>query len=76
MGNLVTFPFGWVKGMDDENWQLLWNPETGILFAKSALSKREVNLGESFNWVDAKALADKVRNEAEIFSKILINESP
>ena len=62
--------------MDDENWQLLWNPETGIFFAKGVLSKRVINLGESSNWVDAKALADKVQNEAEIYSQILINESP
>jgi hypothetical protein len=72
----VTFPFGWIRGMDDENWQLLWNPETGIFFAKGAISKRVINLGESSNWVDAKALADKVQNEAQIYSQILINESP
>ena len=76
MGDSVTFPFGWVRGMDDENWQLLWNPETGIFFAKAAISRRVITLGESSNWVDAKALADKVQNEAEIYGQILINESP
>ena len=76
MSKSVTFPFGWIRGMDDENWQLLWNPKTGIFFAKGALSKRVINLGESSNWVDAKALADKVQNEAHIYSQILINESP
>lgn len=76
MSKSVTFPFGWIRGMDDENWQLLWNPETGIFFAKGAISKREISLGESSNWVDAKALADKVQNEAQIYSQILINERP
>lgn len=60
--------------MDDENWQLLWDPETGIFFAKGAVSKRVIKLGETPNWVDAKAFADKVRNEAQIYSRILINE--
>ncbi len=72
----LTFPFGWLRGMDDENWQLLWNPGTGIFFAKGAISKKVINLGESSNWVDAKALADKVQNEAQIYRQILINERP
>jgi len=73
LSRTVTFPFGWIRGIDDENWQLLWNPATCIFFAKGAISKRVINLGESSNWVEAKALADKVQNEPKIFRQLLIN---
>lgn len=76
ISDLVTFPFGWIRSVDDENWQLLWNPQTRVFFAKGALSKRVINLGESSSWVDAKGFADKVQDEAQIFSQILINEKP
>ena len=63
----VLFPFGWIRGVKDDNWQLLWNPVTRGFFAKGAISKRIVNLGESSSWIDAKAFADKIINEPSIY---------
>jgi len=68
----VSFPFGWIRGLEKENWQLLWNPETGIFFAKGATSKRIVKIGETSNWIEAKALADKVNSEPGLYREIII----
>jgi hypothetical protein len=60
MSGVGTFPFGWVRGVRSDNWQLIWDPKTKILTAKGVSSKKIVMLGESPNWEDAKAFADKV----------------
>jgi len=62
-----AFPFGWVRGIEEDNWQILWDPQTKILYAKGALSKRVIDVGRSYSWQEAKALADRVRNEPEIY---------
>ena len=67
----VLFPFGWIRGVEDDNWQLLWNPVTGAFFAKGAISKKIFNLGESSSWVDAKAFADKILNEPGIYIEFI-----
>ena len=67
---MVTFPFGWIRERDKENWQLLWDSEKKILHAKGAISRRVVNIGQSLSWQEAKALADRVRNEPEVYLKI------
>lgn len=65
-----TFPFGWVREVEKDNWQLLWSSETKILYAKGAVSKRIVNIGQSQSWQEAKALAVRVQNEPGIYLKI------
>ncbi|MER3446790.1 MAG: hypothetical protein C4291_08075 [Candidatus Dadabacteria bacterium] len=65
-----TFPFGWIRERDKENWQILWNSETRILYAKGAISKRVVNIGQSSSWQEAKVLADRVQSESEIYLRI------
>ncbi len=67
---MVTFPFGWIRERDKENWQLLWDSEKRILHAKGAISRRVVYIGQSLSWQEAKALADRVQNEPEVYLKI------
>lgn len=55
-----TFPFGWVRGLSGDNWQIIWDPETQVVFAKGAVTKEVVELGKSSSWEGAKALADNV----------------
>jgi len=63
LGEVGTFPFGWVRGASQDNWQIIWDPKTKTLFAQGALSKRVLELGKSSTWEEAKHLADKVINE-------------
>jgi hypothetical protein len=65
-----TFPFGWVREVEEDNWQLLWSSETNILYAKGAVSKRIVNIERSQSWQEAKALAVRVQNEPGVYIKI------
>jgi hypothetical protein len=60
MGEVGTFPFGWVRGEGGDNWQIIWDPKTKTVFAEGALSKKVLPLGESPTWEDAKRFADGV----------------
>jgi len=60
MSGVGTFPFGWVRDVHSDNWQLIWDPKTKILIAKGASTKETLKLGEPSNWEDAKALADNI----------------
>lgn len=73
MKETIIFPFGWLSGVENENWQLLWNPETSIFFAKGATSKKIINIGETTNWIEAKALADKIYSDPRMYCEMIIN---
>ena len=60
MSEVGTFPFGWVRDVRGDNWQLIWDPKTKILTAKGASTKETISLGESPDWEKAKAFADVV----------------
>ncbi len=63
MSNVGNFPFGWVRDVRSDNWQLIWDPKTNIFIAKGASTKKVLELGELSNWEDAKAFADKIIND-------------
>ena len=67
LGDVGTFPFGWVRGIKGENWQIIWDPKTEAITARGAVSKRIIQLGESSKWMDAKDCADKVISNPELF---------
>ncbi|MBI2487792.1 MAG: hypothetical protein HYW01_12790 [Deltaproteobacteria bacterium] len=62
-----TFPFGWVRGIEKENWQILWDSQTKSIYAKGAISKKVIDIGQSSSWEEAKTLADMVQNEPEVY---------
>ena len=63
MSGAGTFPFGWVRDFHKDNWQIIWDSKTKILYAKAAVSKETVRLGESSCWEEAKVFADTVIND-------------
>ena len=67
MGEVGTFPFGWVMGTGRDNWQIIWNPETKAIFAQGAKSKMVLELGKSSTWEEAKRFADRVISEPESY---------
>jgi hypothetical protein len=73
LGKSVTFPFGWLRGIEKENWQLLWCPSSRMFFAMGASSKKIISLGESSNWIEAKAFADRVRDNPDVYADIIRN---
>ena len=71
MVGVGTFPFGWVRGMDQDNWQIIWDPKTETIFAKGALSRKVIQVGKSSTWEEAKDLADKIINDPVNFLSTL-----
>jgi hypothetical protein len=67
LGDVGTFPFGWVRGIKDDNWQIIWDPKTELITAHAAVSKKTVELGKSAKWMDAKVYADNVINDPGSF---------
>ena len=67
MGDVGTFPFGWVRGFKDDNWQIIWDPKSELIIAQGATSKKIVELGKSSKWMDAKVYADNVMSDPESF---------
>lgn len=57
-----SFPFGWIKNIDSDNWQLLWNSIEKDFFIKAARSKKMFTLARFDTWVEAKEFADKVKS--------------
>jgi hypothetical protein len=66
-----TFPFGWIHDLDKDNWQIFWNSETNALYVRGAISRREIAIGQSSSWEEAKAFADRLRSEPETYQKLL-----
>jgi hypothetical protein len=68
-----VFPFGWLRGIEGDNWQILWNSETKLVYGKGAISKRVVRVGESLSWEEAKAFADRIIQNPKVFSDLLVS---
>lgn len=62
-----TFPFGWVRGVARDNWQIIWDPKTNAVFAQGAMSKEIIELGECSGWSEAKAFADGVMSDPDSY---------
>jgi len=67
LAEVGTFPFGWVRGFRDDNWQIIWDPKSNLIVAQGALSKKVIELGKSHKWMDAKKYADNVISDPESF---------
>ena len=57
------FPFGWVRGFRDDNWQIFWNKRTGDLFLKSTAGDDLLPVGNCADWMEAKKKADSVMKD-------------
>ena len=67
MGDVGTFPFGWIREFRDDNWQIIWDPKTELIIAQGAVSKKVVELGDYEKWIDDKVYDDNVISEPESF---------
>lgn len=66
MGRAVLFPFGWIRGVTDENWQILWNPSTKGLYLKGIRSGRIVVYCSADSWRSAKLKSDVLLSDPEL----------
>lgn len=71
MIDVGTFPFGWIRGKERDNWQIIWDPKSEMVFTRGALSKKVIRVGKSSTWEDAKVLADKIIEDPDSFLSII-----
>ena len=64
-----TFPFGWIRGFREDNWQIIWDPSSKAVLAKAAVSKEVVPLGECSTWQEAKVFADSAIDDINVLIK-------
>ena len=65
MDGVGTFPFGWVREHGGENWQIIWDQNTKVVYAMGVKSKEVLEIGKSSTWVEAKSFADDVMETPE-----------
>lgn len=65
------FPFGWVRNHRKDNWQIVWDSGSGVVFVKSAISKEKYDTAGFTDWIDAKQFADKLLSDPAVFNKII-----
>ncbi|MGH7884854.1 MAG: hypothetical protein ACRENO_04065 [Thermodesulfobacteriota bacterium] len=64
-----TFPFGWLRGFQNDNWQILWDKNSGNLFIKSAAGSKVKLLSTFTNWKDAKHFSDRIIADTSLLEK-------
>ena len=60
-----VFPYGWVRELGGDNWQLMWNSDTKAFYAKGAILEKIIDIGKADSWQEARALASKVQDKPE-----------
>lgn len=55
-----TFPFGWIRNIGDDNWQIIWDPKKKLIYLKGSVSKRLVELGSCSSWEEAKSFSNSL----------------
>ena len=66
-----SFPFGWVRNYKEDNWQLIWDSKSKVLFIKSATTDRIVEYCKCESWEDAKSISDEIRSNPELIENIV-----
>lgn len=64
-----TFPFGWIRKFQNDNWQMLWDKNSGNFFIKSAVGNKVKLLNKFTNWKDAKNFSDQIIADPSLLEK-------
>ena len=68
------FPFGWLRGLREDNWQIFWNKQTGDIFLKSTLENTLVKVAQASEWIEAKKKADFLIENPDSLSEEIFND--
>ena len=66
-----SFPFGWVRNIKDDNWQLIWDSKSKALLIKSANTQRVVEYCKCSSWMQAKSISDEIRVNPDLIEQLL-----
>lgn len=65
-----TFPFGWIRGYRQDNWQIFWDPASSEMFLKGALSGEYIKLGKANSWQDARKKTGRLLDSPDSLESI------
>lgn len=65
-----TFPFGWIRGFRQDNWQIFWDPESSEMFLKGALSGEYIKFDKATSWQDARKKSEKLLDSPDSLESI------
>jgi len=66
-----SFPFGWVRNFKDDNWQIIWDSKSKILFLKPSKSEKIVEFRKCETWQEAKSYADDIRSDHSLVENLI-----
>ena len=66
-----SFPFGWVRNLKDDNWQIIWDSKTKILLLKSSKSEKIIEYCKCETWQEAKSYADDIRSNHSLIENTI-----
>ena len=70
MNNSGTFPFGWIREVRGDNWQIIWSPSSGNIYLKAVTSNDIVEFDYAESWEDAKSKCDKLISSPDTYKKL------
>lgn len=66
-----SFPFGWVRNLKEDNWQIIWDSKSKALLLKASKSEKIVKYCKCETWQEAKSLADDIRSDHSLVEDII-----
>lgn len=66
------FPFGWIRSFGGDNWQVMWCPDTGVIFLKAVRCRRVIDIGRASGWLEAKRFAQALVSDPSILAEKLV----
>lgn len=64
-----SFPFGWLRNYNNDNWQILWNKDSRDIILKSINTKELRKIHSASKWIEAKRYSDKIIKNPKLLDK-------
>ena len=71
MDLVASFPFGWVRNLKEENWQIIWDSKSNDLVLKSSITANIVKYCSCNDWREAKTHADELRSNHQLLNDLI-----
>lgn len=63
------FPFGWIRNIRNDNWQIIWDPKSNTVFLRGAKSKDLLEFCNCSSWQEAKIISGDIRSKPSIIEE-------
>ena len=66
-----SFPFGWIRNLKEDNWQIIWDSKSKVLILKSSSAEKIVEVAKIETWQEAKTYADDIRSDHSLVEDLV-----